>query len=297
MKKTKYEGIRDALKEIIKGTQWEGHVFLVGGCVRDDMMHAEIHDVDIALDTPNGGILFAQWLYDRRLSARKPILFEHFGTAKVRLKMYPHDIIDCVQTRKSRYIYEEEPKPEEYFGTIEEDALCRDLTINSLFLNVSTGELLDPTGHALSDIENHIIRTPNDPDISLRDNAMHILRTIRFAVKYGWHIDQPLLESMMRNTDIMKEATLRRMTNELAAILKLKDKKRALALIKKVGAWQYVEPYLQIMNKRKKKETHPNPPSKGGGRRNGKGSSGEETKKKSKHYYRHKKRRKKETEQ
>ncbi len=248
-------GIRKALAHIIKVTEWEGHVYLVGGCVRDEIMGQKIHDIDIAVDLPNGGIRFVMWLEKHNLTAkgRKPILFARFGTAKVRLRMYPKEEIDCVQTRKERYVYEDIPNPGKYFGSIKEDALCRDLTINTLFRNVSTDVLLDPTGKGLSDIENHIIRTPNHPDISLRDNAMHILRCIRFAVKYDWRISDELLECMKRNVDIVGTATAHRMTNELLAILSLKGKKRALGLISKVGAMKFVEPYFALLQKQNRK--------------------------------------------
>lgn len=257
MKNDTYIGIRTALAQIIKGTEWEGKVFLVGGCVRDEIMQQEIHDVDIAVALPNGGIRFACWLNKKRLTARKPILFEHFGTAKFRLKSFPNEEIDSVQTRKGRYVYEEEPHPLENFGTIEEDAGCRDLTINSLYYNISTKDLLDPTGLALADIENHIIRTPNIPDISLRDNAMHILRCIRFAVKYNWRLSDDLLESMKRNVDIVGEATQRRMTKEVISIMALKHRKTAFSLIRKVGAWDFVEPFVikvQCMKSRRRKK-------------------------------------------
>lgn len=256
MKKENFIEIRKTLAQIIKGTEWEGHVYLVGGCVRDEIMGEKIHDIDLAIDLPNGGIRFVCWLEQHDLTAngRGPILFEHFGTAKVRLKMFPKDEIDCVQTRKERYVYEEVPCPEKYFGTITEDAICRDLTINTLFRNITTDELIDPTGKGLHDIENHIIRTPNDPDISLRDNAMHILRCIRFAVKYDWLLSPELIEAMTRNADIVGEATAHRMRNELFAILSLKRKMRAFGLISKVGAMKYVEPYLQSIQKSRMKQ-------------------------------------------
>lgn len=250
-----YIGIRNTLAQIIKGTEWEGHVYLVGGCVRDEIMGEKIHDIDIAVDLPNGGIRFVCWLGKNKYTApgKSTIIFEHFGTAKVRLQMFPKEEIDCVQTRKERYVYEEIPNPKKFFGTIKEDALCRDLTINTLYKNISTNELIDPTGMGLSDIENHIIRTPNTPDISLRDNAMHILRCIRFAVKYGWLISPKLLESMTRNVDIIKGATAYRMQNEMKAIIRLKNRRRAFGLIAKVGAMKFAEPYLLMIQKSTKK--------------------------------------------
>lgn len=242
-----YQGISTTLAQIIKGTAWENHVFLVGGCVRDEMMQTKIHDIDIAVDLVNGGIRFAKWLQKKRLVAkgRSVQIFEHFGTAKVRLRMYPKDVIDCVQTRKDRYVYEEEPHPEQNYGTIKEDAIRRDLTINSLYVNVSTGELLDPTELGRHDIENHIIRTPNDPDETFTDNPMHILRCIRFAVRYDWKIEDSLIDSMKRNVDILAESTPTRITKEVISILRLKRKKRAFRLIEIVGAKKYVEPVVQ----------------------------------------------------
>lgn len=245
-----YIGIQQTLARIVEGTEWEGHVYLVGGCVRDEIMQQGLHDVDLAITVPNGGILFAQWLQKQRLlcKGRKPLIFEHFGTAKFRLREYPKEEIDCVQTRKGRYVYEEIPKPLENFGTIEEDAACRDLTINSLYRNITTGELLDPTSLGIADIKNHVIRTPNDPDISLRDNALHILRCIRFAVKYDWYLSEELIESMKRNIDILQDATLHRMTKELIAIMALKRKKRAFGLISHIGGMQFVEPYIKVVH-------------------------------------------------
>lgn len=241
-----FKAIRSLLAQFIKGTEWENHVYLVGGCVRDELMQRRLHDIDLAIDLPNGGIRFAWWLYKNGFSPRrcKPHIFEHFGTAKVRIRNYTREEIDCVQTRSKRYEYEEIPHPEDNFGTILEDALCRDLTINSLYVNISTGELLDPTGMGLSDLENHIIRTPNDPDISLRDNAMHILRTIRFAVKFGWPISESLVESMKKNVDIVGEATPRRMMKEVISILRLKHRDRAMRYIDIVGAKQYFAPVM-----------------------------------------------------
>ena len=244
-----YHGIRTVLAQIIKGTVWENHVYLVGGCVRDEMMGEKIHDIDIAVDVVNGGIRFVQWLKSRNLVARgrSVQIFEHFGTAKVRLRQYPKEVIDCVQTRKDKYVYEEEPHPEQNFGTIEEDAMRRDLTINSLFVNVSTGELLDPTGLGMQDIQNHVIRTPNDPDETFTDNPMHVLRCIRFAVRYGWRIDSGLLDKLKSNVGILAEATPTRITKEVMSILKLKRKKRAFRLIEVIGATKYVDPVVKLI--------------------------------------------------
>ncbi len=242
MKVEVYQNIQATIAQIIKDTKWENHVFLVGGCIRDHIMQRRINDIDIAVDLVNGGIEFVKWLEKRRLVARgrSVQIFKHFGTAKVRLRQFPEYVIDCVQTRKDQYIYEEEPCPEKNFGTIEEDAIRRDLTINSLYINISTGEQLDPTGMALHDIENHIIRTPNNPDITLTDNPMHVLRCIRFAVRYGWDLSPKIIEDLKRNVGILAEATEKRMLKECYAIIELTRKEKALELIDLIGATPYV---------------------------------------------------------
>lgn len=238
-----YNDIQSTLAQVIKDTEWENHVFMVGGCIRDHIMKRHIHDIDIAVDIVNGGIGFAKWLQSRRLTAkgRSVVLFPHFGTAKVRLRQFPEHVIDFVQTRKDKYIYEEEPCPEKNFGTIEEDAIRRDLTINSLYINISSGELLDPTGMGLQDIENRIIRTPNTPDITLTDNPMHVLRCIRFAVRFGWDLSPEIMDSLKRNVGILAEATAKRMLKEVYAILGLTRKEIALRLIDEIGASEYVK--------------------------------------------------------
>lgn len=64
MKQKQYIEIRHAIRSIIKGTEWEGHVFVVGGCVRDEIMGLDIKDIDMVIDMPNGGIQFAKWMME-----------------------------------------------------------------------------------------------------------------------------------------------------------------------------------------------------------------------------------------
>lgn len=64
MKSERYIEIKKFLGELIKGTEWEGHVYAVGGCVRDELMGSEIKDIDLCVSLPSGGVRFAEWLRD-----------------------------------------------------------------------------------------------------------------------------------------------------------------------------------------------------------------------------------------
>jgi hypothetical protein len=94
--------------------------------------------------------------------------------------------------------------PKVEFGTPQEDALRRDLTINSLFYNLHTGELEDFTGHGLSDLENGFIRTPFEALTTFKDDPLRILRLIRFACRYNMTIVDDVikvLDQTCRNSD------------------------------------------------------------------------------------------------
>ena len=76
------------LKEMVKKTVFEGHIFLVGGYVRDCILERTPHDIDIVVDIPNGGIGFAMWLaYNTGCftNGTNPVIFSSFGTAKLRI--------------------------------------------------------------------------------------------------------------------------------------------------------------------------------------------------------------------
>ena len=86
-----YDKVFEVLKNIIKGTQYENHVFTVGGCERDRIIGGIVKDVDIVIDLPNGGIEFAHWLKENGHTEGSVVVYEHFGTAMFTLKEAPFD--------------------------------------------------------------------------------------------------------------------------------------------------------------------------------------------------------------
>ena len=156
MKKEDFLNITSYIGSIIKGTPFEGHVFAVGGSVRDFYMGNEIKDIDLVIDLPHGGVDFANWCKEHGYT-KTVVIYETYGTAA--MKILNQDI-ECVMTRGEKYLDDGTRNPTVEFADLKEDAFRRDLTINALYYNISTGEILDPTGYGIKDIENKIIRVP-----------------------------------------------------------------------------------------------------------------------------------------
>ena len=219
MKLERYIQIKDFLKGLIVGTEWEGHVFTVGGCVRNEIMGLEIKDIDMCVSLQGGGIRFAEWLRDNGYATKGVAVYPNYGTAMLHLNEFPEVELEFVQTRKEKYIDHSCRNPETAFGSIEDDCMRRDLTINALYANISTGEIVDITGKGVNDIKNHIIRTPNDSDIIYDDDPLRILRCIRFASRYGWDIETETYEGMVRNVSRLEIITKERVQDEFCKML------------------------------------------------------------------------------
>jgi len=244
MQINEYQSILDYLRRLIACTEWEGHVFAVGGCCRDYVLGCEIKDIDLAVDLPDGGIGFAKWLHGRGLTSREPVTFPSFGTAMLKLNEFPDREIEIVQTRREKYTPATRGNPAVVFGTKEEDCLRRDLTINALYYDISRGQLLDLLGCSIDDIHNHIIRTPDDPVRTFDDDPVRILRTIRFATRYGWQVNEETIEGMRVNAPLLKHIRPERRQAEIEKILCGNDPARAMRLILKSNALPHTFPEL-----------------------------------------------------
>ena len=241
MTKEDFKKITEYIGSIIQGTPFEKHVFAVGGSVRDLHMGNDIKDIDLVIDLPHGGVDFANWCKDQGYT-HNVVIYETYGTAMFHFKEFPGEEIECVMTRGEKYEDPESRNPVTVFAQLEEDAIRRDLTINALYYNVSTGETLDLVG-GLDDIANHVIRTTNqDPDVVFDDDPLRILRVVRFATRYGWEIERKTYKSMHKFVRRLKIITKERIQAELNKILMTKNAKMGIELLHKIGAMEYVIP-------------------------------------------------------
>lgn len=232
------------LYKIIKNTCFEGHVFCVGGAVRSFLLSDEPKDIDLCIDLPNGGINFANWLYNKGYLIHVPILYPTYGTAMFKLKEYPNIELEVVQTRKEQYHDENSRNPETCYGSLMEDCMRRDLTINSLYYDITNDKVLDLTGNGVNDIKEHRIRVTSTPDIVYSDDPLRILRCIRFSSRFGWEIDKETYQGMIDNVDRLSIITKERIQDELNKMLVCKHPVMAMELLKNTGAMKYVIPEL-----------------------------------------------------
>ena len=219
---------------------------VAGGWVRDKLMCRESDDIDIALDSMSGEN-FAKIVktehdklglknendesknsvendekskecIEEKIPKKKetkiaviktnPEKSKHLETAT--MKIFGQQI-DFVNLRTEKYS-EESRIPTIEIGTPKEDALRRDITINSLFYNINKGEIEDFIGSGITDIENKIVRTPIDPFLTFKDDPLRILRCVRFAVRFGFNIMYSIVETASNKT--IKECLNTKVSNE-----------------------------------------------------------------------------------
>ena len=244
MTREEFKKITEYIGSIIKGTSFENHIFAVGGSVRDFYMGNDIKDIDLVIDLPHGGVDFANWCKDQGYT-KTVVIYETYGTAMFMFKQFPGEEIECVMTRGEKYLDDGTRNPTVEFNTIEEDVIRRDLTINSLYYNCSTGEILDLID-GRSDIDNHIIKTTNpDADQIFIDDPLRCLRVIRFAARYGWEIEKKTYESMKRNVQRLKIITKERIQAEFNKILMSENAVMGINMLHDIGAMTFIVPEFE----------------------------------------------------
>lgn len=244
MDKATFEHITGLLKEIIAGSEFENHVFCVGGSVRDMVMGNEIKDIDLVVDLQDGGIRFPEWLESKGLLSGTIVKYPSYGTAMFRLAGCPDVELECVQTRKEKYTDRTSRKPATSYGTLTEDCMRRDLTINALYYSITDGKITDPCGNGLADIRNHILRTTGTPDDVYDDDPLRILRCIRFFCKMNkqdgdWRISEDTVKGMEKNAFRLVIISRERIYDELCKMIAI-DFPTAIFLMHRYRIIQYV---------------------------------------------------------
>ena len=237
------------LKELIEGSHFENHVFLVGGYVRDLLMEKPSKDIDLVIDLPNGGIEFAEFITKKNRNYKKdsnPVIYPTYGTAKFTINGFESVLIECVQTRKELYNDNLSRKPICEHGTLLEDALRRDLTINALYKNISTGEVIDPTNKGFNDLKNKILRTPCEPNLTFIDDPLRMLRVIRFSSRYGWKINEETLRAIKDNNERLNIISKERIQDEFNKILLTENVGEGLKLLIECGLIDFIIPQFSV---------------------------------------------------
>ncbi len=220
--------------------------FVIGGYVRDCFLGRPCNDIDIVVE--GSGIDFAEAV--GKVTGKTVSYFKNFGTAMMR---YHGDEVEFVGARKESY-RRESRKPIVENGTLEDDQLRRDFTINAMAFSLqkdSFGELVDPFG-GIRDLASGIIRTPLEPDTTYSDDPLRMLRAIRFAAKLStpeleFRIVPESLEAMKRMSGRLSILSKERIAEELDKMLMTDRPSMAFRLMDETGLLEHVLPQLSAL--------------------------------------------------
>lgn len=189
--------------------------YVVGGYVRDIFLERPSNDIDVVV--VGSGIQVADALKQRLGRKAHISVFRNFGTAQVKYK----DIeVEFVGARRESYSHDSR-KPVVEDGTLEDDQNRRDFTVNALAICLNEerfGELVDPFD-GLADLEDGILRTPLDPDITFSDDPLRMLRCVRFSAQLKFLIDEETFDALERNASRMSIVSGERISDELNKIM------------------------------------------------------------------------------
>ena len=212
--------------------------FVIGGYVRDYYLRRKCTDIDVVV--VGSGIEIAEAL--GREMHTKVSVFKTFGTAMLRANGME---VEFVGARKESYSPDSR-KPHVEDGTIEDDQRRRDFTINAMAwsLNGATfGELVDPFD-GMYDLEDCIIRTPCDPDITFSDDPLRMMRGVRFASQLGFDLAPETFDAIKRNRERIRIVSKERIITELNKIVASPVPSIGLDLLEMTGLLELIFPEM-----------------------------------------------------
>ncbi|WP_445749116.1 CCA tRNA nucleotidyltransferase [Polaribacter sp.] len=215
--------------------------YVIGGFVRDYFLQrGTAKDIDIVV--VGSGIELAKQVSKLLPNKPKVQIFKTYGTAMLRFQDME---IEFVGARKESYS-EDSRNPEVSEGTLEDDQNRRDFTINALALSLNEddfGALLDPF-QGMKDLDNKIIKTPLNPDITYSDDPLRMMRAIRFASQLNFTIEADSLAAITKNASRLEIITRERIVDELHKILASKKPSIGFLLLEQTNLLPQILPEL-----------------------------------------------------
>lgn len=211
------QDLRLKLIPLLSNTPFAGKAWFAGGCVRDYLLHPDKAlqgDVDITVELAQGGIELAEHLH-QLLGGNTPITHPEFLTASW---LFEGQNLEFVATRKE--IYPPRSRyPRVFPGTLYDDVLRRDFTINSLLMNVLTGGITDLSGLGMPDLQQGVLRSLGEPTAKFREDPLRLLRALRFALRLGFGIEPATLNAMRTQARYLNRLSSRLISLEITKTL------------------------------------------------------------------------------
>lgn len=217
--------------------------YIVGGFVRDKLLGRATKDIDLVC--LGSGIDTAHAVAEALPGKIKVNFFKNFGTAQFRYKNFD---IEFVGARKESY-NRDSRKPIVEEGTLSDDQNRRDFTINAMAISLNKedyGKLVDPFNGS-QDLEQKLIRTPLDPDITFSDDPLRMMRCIRFATQLNFTILDETFKAIQRNKKRIKIISYERITDELNKIMQTPKPSVGFDLLYKSGLLEVFFPQMTAL--------------------------------------------------
>lgn len=212
-------------------------LYLVGGSVRDALLHRPTHDLDLATDAQP--LVIKRLLAQARPDSRYDV-GEKFGTIGAAFGEW---VVEITTYRSEEYAFASR-KPAVTFGTsLEEDLSRRDFTINAIAQEPATGGMLDPF-HGLQDLQRGLIRAVGDPAERFREDPLRMLRAVRFAAELGFRIDPATREALEAQAGAIEHVSTERIAAEMTRMLVADQPALGLEVLCDTGLAAYVMPEL-----------------------------------------------------
>ena len=218
--------------------------YVIGGYVRDLLMNRPSKDIDVVVK--GSGIAIAEAVKARIGHGAHLSVFRNFGTAQLKWKGQE---VEFVGARRESYTHDSR-KPIVEDGTLEDDQNRRDFTINALAICLNhdrLGELVDPFGGVM-DIEDGIIATPLDPDITFSDDPLRMMRCVRFATTLHFQIEEETFEALGRNRERLKIVSAERIIVELNKIMMSDQPSRGFVELQRSGLLELILPEVAALD-------------------------------------------------
>tara|TARA_B000000565_G_scaffold4059_1_gene3553 strand:+ start:3340 stop:4761 length:1422 start_codon:yes stop_codon:yes gene_type:complete len=208
--------------------------YVVGGWVRDLIMNRQSEITDIDFICIGSGTTLAEEVNKKLKSNKSKIkIYKNFGTAMIN---YGQNSYEFIGARKESY-RKNSRKPIVENGTFLDDQQRRDFTINALYISLnkdSYGELIDPF-NGLEDIQNKIIKTPQDPNLTYIDDPLRMMRAIRFASQLNFKIEHETYNAIIKNSERLEIVSQERITDELNKIISSNTPSKGFDLLLKTN--------------------------------------------------------------